>query len=374
MSGTTKMSQLVRQARLGTLIVLVLVAVACTAGCESNAPDDPGGGDTNGVGDQPAGWMYTEGNRIYLADGAVFHGRGANLHDTRSCWACAWNDPAPEEVMRRMDTLVDEWGANFIRLTLEAYGEGSEEQSNWATQYGTVIEDPEYLADIKEIVDHAATKPGVVVLLSLWTNPSFSELGWPTEATRDQWRLLARTFADSPHVMFGLVNEPQYNFDRSLDADVWQAMNDTVQAIREEEDLLGTPHHIITVQGTGGWARYLDYYIDHPITAYGGANIAYEVHVYDGQDEFDSRFVTPSQTLPVVIGEFGPAEGYMTMADCSAMMELAEQNEVPYLAWTFHMNCPPNLLETTVSGCGIGAPLRPSEWGQLLIDRLAVLW
>ncbi len=372
----TSLTKPARRVRTVALAALVVCAGAPGVSCQDSGSDSSPA-RSNPDRTAPAttdGFLYTAGNHIYRADGTIFRGRGANLHDTRSCWACAWNDPNPEEVIRRMDTLVDVWGASFIRLALEAYGAGSAEQSNGARQYGTVLEDPEYLEDIRAIVDHAGTKPGVVVLLSLWANPSVNDLGWPTEQTREQWRLLARTFANSPHVIFGLVNEPQSNFDHALDADVWEAMNQTVQAIREEEARLGAPHHVITVQGTGGWARYLDYYIDHPITAYGGVNIAYEVHVYDPQSEFRDRFITPSQSLPVVIGEFGPASGYMTLDDCSALMELAEQHEVPYLAWTFHMNCPPNLLERTQGGCAIGAPLRPTEWGQLLIDRLSNPW
>ena len=377
-------------------VVVGTAALGCGGGGESGGESSSGGvsAPMGGMGGRDAtdggtatsggrraaggagadGWLYTEGNHIYRADGSVFHGRGVNLQDTRSCWRCAWNEPNPAEVMRRIDALVDDWHANFIRLTLESYGNDSEEHSNGAVQYGSVLEDPDYLADIEAIIAHAGTKPGLVVLLSLWTDPSHNDMGWPTTLTQDTWRLLARTFGTTPHVMFGIVNEPQSNSNGALDGDVWTAMNDAVEAIRDEEDQAGTPHHVITVQGTGGWARYLTYYIDHPIQAGGGENIAYEVHVYDPQSTFDERFVTPSATLPVVIGEFGPAESYMTMADCSALMPLAEEHEVPYLAWTFHMNCPPNLLEDTENGCHAGTELRPSAWGQLLQDRLAQPW
>jgi hypothetical protein len=338
-----------------------------------------GGSETGGTGGTAGattddGWLYTQGNRIYRSDGTPFRGRGANLHDTRSCWRCAWSAPNPDEVIRRMDALVDDWGANFIRIVLESYGEGSTEQQDGAVQYGNVLEDSDYLEDVQTIVEHAGTKPGVVVLLSLWVDPGTDDMGWPTEQTRDAWRLLTQTFSTTPHVMFGIINEPQSNYDGSRDAEVWNAMNLTVEAIREEEDLASTPHHIITVQGTGGWARFLDYYIDHPIEAGGGENVAYEVHVYDSEDDFDDRFVTPSATLPVVIGEFGPDGTYMTMDDAAALMPLAEDHGVPYLAWTFHMNCPPNLLEDTANGCVAGTELRPTAWGELLQGRLATAW
>jgi endoglucanase len=207
-------------------------------------------------------------------------------------------------------------------------------------------------------------------------DPGHSDLGWPTDATRDEWRLLADRFADTPHVLFGLVNEPQYNFDGSQDADVWAAMNDTVQVIRDVEDFAGGRHHVITVQGTGAWARRLSYYVDHPITAGGGEAIAYEVHVYDPADQFAVRFEDPSATLPVVIGEFGPTDlGPMTEDDCRTLMQSARSLEIPHLAWTFHMRCPPNLLvDNSEGGCGEGMALEPTPWGTILMEGLAAPW
>jgi endoglucanase len=175
--------------------------------------------------------------------------------------------------------------------------------------------------------------------------------------------------------MFGIVNEPEENFDGALDEDVWQSMNDAVTAIRAVEDSLGTPNHIIAVQGTGGWSRRLNYYIDNPITAGGGENIAYEVHVYDPEVEFDSRFIAPSATLPIIIGEYGPAAGYMSEGDCDVMIDAAATRDIPHLAWTFHMRCAPNLLvDNSSGGCGVDMALQPTSWGQQLISWFSTPW
>lgn len=315
----------------------------------------------------PGAWLRTQGNRILLPSGARWHGRGANLHDTRSCSACAGNPSNVAEVNRRMDLLVDDWKANFIRLDLESYVPAAG-QVNWAS----VISDPTYLGDIRQIVAHAMAKPGLYVMLSLWIDPSINSQGWPTSSTADTWRVLAGAFKDEPRVLFGLVNEPQSNFGGAQDAQVWAAMNSTAQAIRDVE---GTgPKHLISVQGTRGWARVLDYYLAHPITAGGGANVIYETHVYDPPSAFPGLFEQASQTLPVIIGEFGPASGYMTEADCSQLMTRARAAEVPHLAWTFHQRCPPNLIQETAPGCGLNMPLRPTSWGTLFKNALAVPW
>jgi endoglucanase len=238
-----------------------------------------------------------------------------------------------------------------------------------------LLSDSGYFDDIKEIVAYLTAKTGVYVLASLWIDPTFSSAGWPTANTITEWQAIAAAFLDNPKVMYGLCNEPQNNFDGSQDAQVWTAMNNAVAAIRAVEDNAGQPHHIITAQGTGGWSRRLDYYVTHPITAGGGDNIAYEVHVYDPQANFQSMWVTPAQSIPVVIGEYGPASGYMTEADCTALMQQARANDVPHLAWTFHMRCDPNLLvDNSAGGCGVGMTLAPTSWGTLLKTGLATAW
>jgi hypothetical protein len=315
----------------------------------------------------PAQWLRTQGNRILLPNGSRWHGRGANLHDTRGCDACTHGPPSVAEVNRRMDLLVDEWKANFIRLDLESYATPGG-RTNWES----FTTDVAYLAHIKQIVAHALTKPGVYVMLSLWIDPTFTSVGWPTASTTAAWEVLAAEFRDEPRVLFGLVNEPQSNFSGAQDAQVWAAMNSTVQAIRNVE---GAGHkHLIAVQGTRAWSRVLDYYVTHPITAGNGENVIYETHVYDPPSEFAALFENPARTLPVIIGEFGPASGFMTIANCTELMQRARAAEVPHVAWTFHQRCPPNLIEETAPGCGIDMPLRPTTWGVAFKDGLAVPW
>jgi endoglucanase len=345
-------------------------APACSDGDDNDGDglvdlDDPDCREANDGTERPvgSGWLYTQGNKIYTPDGDVWVGKGANIHDTRSCNRCAYQQPNPDEVKRRIDELVDIWGADFLRLALEAYP-----SADGRVHYANVLEDPGYLADIVEIVEHVATKDGVYVEISLWVDPTLTDYGWPSEQTVDVWRVLAETFAEHPNVIFGVVNEPEWNYDGALDSQVWEAMTMVVNAIRKVEDSLGVPHHLIAVQGTGGWARFLDYYVDNPIQS---DNIAYEVHVYDPASEFTDRFIDPAQHIPVIIGELGPASGYMTLEDTQQLMDLAEQHGVPYLGWTFHERCPPNLLQLLPSdSCGVNMPLVPTEWGRQLLDRL----
>src|SRR5450759_1623457 len=73
------------------------------------------------------GWLATSGNHIVNPDASVWIGRGANLHDTRSCGGGTLVDGTPindnatgvAEVKRRIDVLTGTGEATFIRLALE---------------------------------------------------------------------------------------------------------------------------------------------------------------------------------------------------------------------------------------------------------------
>ena len=71
---------------------------------------------------------------------------------------------------------------------------------------------------------------------------------------------------------------------------------------------------------------------------------------------------------------FGPSEA-VTLGDCDALMAAAEAAEIPWLAWIFHMRCPPNLLvDNSGDGCGVGMALEATEWGTHVQNRLAQSW
>jgi endoglucanase len=324
------------------------------------------------------GWLSTSGNHIIRTDATVWVGRGANLQDTRSCGAgtSATGEPLVDnatgvnEVKRRIDILTGEWKANFIRLTLES----RRTEDNY-------LNDQNYRSLVKEIVDYIGTKPGVYVLVSIWSDLSLDKNGWPTDDTNAILDQLTRDFYNDSFVMFGVSNEPENNYDGAQDAQVWLRMNSAVSTIRSAEANLGSNRHIITVQGTRDWARDLSYYVTHPITAGGGVNIAYETHVYNAPSDYDSLFVTPGKALPVIIGEFGPINDPFhkaSVADVQTLMGQATTNQIPYLAWTFHQSCSPNLIggqpgmtwdQNTVSD-GLGIALYPTDFGTALKDDL----
>jgi hypothetical protein len=346
------------------------------------------------------GWLATSGDHLINPDGSTWIGRGANLHDTRSCGGGTLvggvpiNDDAAgvAEVKRRIDVLTDVWKATFIRLALETDHELPPGYS--------YTENAAYRNNVIDIVNYIGTKPGVYVLVAIWQDPSLvgppntnvQYGGSPTAATNAILSQLATDFYASPHVLYGVSNEPENNFDpHPWDVEVWTRMNAAVAAIRTAENALGgVNHHIVTVQGTRDWARDLGYYdAAHPITAGGGANVAYETHIYNSPGDFAALLLAAPgpRTIPVIVGEFGPIGPpgpvdpfhAATVADMQTLINLANANNIPWLAWTFHQYCPPNLIadvpgktwnDNSTPVDFHGMPIYPTDFGQLLKDNL----
>jgi hypothetical protein len=348
--------------------------------------DASGGGDaTVAAGDTGAppasgDWLTVRGNRIVLPSGAPFRGRGANLHDTRSCDACTYLPPDVPGLERWADELVDGWHANFIRLLLEAHAD----DGGFRKQWKSLGADPAYLADIKSIVDHIAAKAGVYVMVTLFLDPSIkgqsgdADSEWPTDASMPLYASLAETFADQPRVLFGLTNEP--HGPASQNDALAARYQKAIDTIRTVEATHGAHTHIVVAQAPQGYARDVSYFVTKPLA---GQNLAYEIHPYSPKAGFDALIVQPGRTLPLVIGEYAPASvggtTAMTEDDVRAMWTVAKANEVPHLAWNFHMRCPPNMLaDTAKDSCGLSAstgyafPRTP--WGDMVHDYLATPW
>ena len=346
-----------------------------TGGTHTGGTSTGGGGAGGGLAGE---WLIVQGNHIIHADGTPFHGRGANLHDERSCSACSFAPPNPEGVNRWSDELIDVWHANFIRFLLSSK---AGPYNQWEVQWQSLVDDPQYLADVKNNVEHMASKPGVYILVTLFADPTVKlengdyDSEWPSSAgdTNARYTLLAEAFYDNPRVLFGLTNEPHGSADH--DAELATVYTQAVAAIRSVEDSHGTPHHIVVVQAPEGWARDLTYFVAHPLA---GDQIAYEIHPYNPASDFDALIVQPSQTLPIIIGEYGPA-GSMTDSDIQALWTTAQAQGVPYIGWNFHQRCSPDMLQDTASdGCGLdvstGYDFPRTAWGDLMYGHLATPW
>lgn len=361
-------------------VACALVVVAACHSTHKATGDAPYGADSLGGDDAPAAseWLDVRGNTIVYADGTRFHGRGADLHDERSCEACSFLPRDPDGLDRWSDELIDGWHASFIRFLLSAK---SAPYNASELQWMSLVDDPQYLADIVQNVTHMTAKPGVYVEVTVFADPTIKpentdfDSEWPSSAgdTGPVYTALAEQLYANPRVLFGLTNEPHGTADH--DADLAARYVAAIDTIRAVEDAHGTPHHIIVVQAPEGYARDLTYFVANPLA---GDHIAYEIHPYNTAADFDSLITQPAKTLPIIIGEYGPA-GVMMNSDIQTMWQVAQASEVPYIAWAFHQRCPPNMLQDTASdGCGLDAStgyMWPrTAWGDMLYTHLQTPW
>jgi Cellulase (glycosyl hydrolase family 5) len=361
-------------------IGLLVVAACHSGGAATGDGAAPGSGSDGATADVAvnSAWLEVHGNRITHADGTPFHGRGVDLHDERSCSACSFNAPNPTGLNRWADEVTDTWHATLIRFLLSAKAAPFNASE---VQWMSLVDDPQYLADIVTNVTHMTSKPGVYVEVTVFADPTIKgntgdfDSEWPSSLgdTNPVYTTLAEAFFDDPQVLFGLTNEPHGSPDH--DAALATVYDGAIAAIRAVEDHHGTPHHIVVVQAPEGYARDLTYFVANPLA---GDQIAYEIHPYNVAADFDKLIVQPSMHLPVIIGEYGPADP-MTDTDIMALWTTAQANEVPYIGWAFHQRCPPNMLQDTASdGCGLdastGYDFPRTAWGDLLFAQLQTPW
>jgi len=150
-------------------------------------------------------------------------------------------------------------------------------------------------------------------------------------------------------VLFGITNEPGGNL-LSNDT-IRKAMEHAVSTIRAEEDKLGVPHHVVSVQGNG-WTSDISFYSANPLQA---DNVVYEVHGYPPPPESYTY-----QNIPVIIGEYGSLDA----TSAPAFFADVEGKHIPNLAWDFdpYSNCSPDLVDVDQSP----TTLTPSDWGKIV--------
>jgi hypothetical protein len=312
-----------------------------------------------------AGWLYTSGSKIYVSNGSgggtPWMGRGVNMDDT---YLCGYNYTlwmtAPEQTLTTIVSgLMSGWKPNFIRISLGMNSFNT--VSSWlnnASQYKTPM---------TSVINAIGAYPNVYVLVTLRSDASMigpdEATGLPTDSsttpnatayptgTDSVYTALVDTFANAKFVMFGLSNEPGGN--SYSNAKIAAAMSHAVGVIRAEEDRLGVPHHIVSVQGNG-WTSDISFYATAPLTY---DNVVYEVHGYPP--------ATSSYTfsnIPVILGEYG------SLTSAASFYADLETKQLSNLAWDFepYSNCAPDLVTVTQSATNLTA----TSWGSTVQSYL----
>jgi hypothetical protein len=317
----------------------------------------------------PSGWLYTSGGKIYVSDGSGgtrWMGRGVNLDDIFLCGydSTLWM-PSPDQTLETIVSgLMSAWKPSFVRISLGM--DSNPTVTSWLTNAA------QYKTPMTGVIEAIGKNPGVHVLVTLRSDASMigqdqvdgdpEATGLPSDGTTTPnatsfptgtdatYVALVDTFASDGFVLFGLTNEPGGN--KLSSATIAAAMSHAVGVIRKEEDHLGVPHHIVSVQGNS-WTSDISTYATSPLPY---DNVVYEVHGYPP--------ATASYTysnIPVIIGEYG------SLPDSTSFYADVESKQIPNLAWDFepYSDCTPDLLNVTTS-----TTLTPSAWGMTVQSYL----
>jgi hypothetical protein len=290
-----------------------------------------------------ADWLYTQSGKIYVSNGTSgtqWIGRGVNADDLYFCGynGSLWMTNAESALTTLTSNLVTNWKPTFVRMSLSM---NSYTQSSWSGAYKT---------SMTNVIDSLVANPGVYVLVTLRSDKTMQNYGTddatflPTNATDSVYQALVDTFANSPYVLFGVANEPGGN--ALSNATIRAAMDHAVGVIRAEENKLGVPHHVVSVQGNN-WTSDISFYAQSPLS---WDNVVYEVHGYP-----PTASSYTYSNIPVIIGEYG------TLSSPSAFFADLESKQIPSLAWDFdsYSNCAPDLLSINQSPTN----LVPTTWG-----------
>ena len=338
-----------------------------TSGDSSTTTDSGSAGDTTtppSDGGLAAGWLYTKGNHVYVSDGAgggsVWVGRGVNMDDI---FLCGYDNTlwmtAPETTLESMASgLISGWKPTFVRVSLS--------MDSYTTVTSWLTSPDQYKNPMTKVIESIGATPGVYVLVTLRSDASMigqdmvdgdpEATGLPSDSTTTPdatkfptgtdatYVALVDTFAHDSFVLFGLTNEPGGN--KLSNTKISNAMKHAVGVIRAEEDKLGVPHHVVSVQGNG-WTSDISFYASAPLPY---DNVVYEVHGYP-----PSTGSYTYSTIPVILGEYG------SLSSSSAFYADVESKQIPSLAWDFDAfsDCAPDLLTITQDATN----LTPTAWG-----------
>jgi hypothetical protein len=331
-------------------------------------------GEAGAKGGLPGGWLYTSANQILVSNGngggTAWVGRGVNMDDL---FFCGYNGslwmPSPDTALEAVASqAVTGWKANFVRISLAMNSDSV--VASWVTN------PDQYKTPMTSVINSIGTHPNTYVLVTVRSDPSMilydtsgadkEATGIPSNSTNTPdatkfptgtdatYVALVDTFANSNFVMFGLTNEPGGN-TQNVNTEV-AALTHAVGTIRAEEDRLGAPHHIVSVQGSG-WASDVSHYAKNPLPY---DNVVYEIHGYP-----PPASAYTYSNIPVIVGEYGS----LTNSSQAAFYADLEQKHISSLAWDFepYSDCAPDLLNTN----GSSTNLQPSSWGTIVQSYLA---
>ncbi|WP_248905171.1 cellulase family glycosylhydrolase [Halocatena marina] len=311
---------------------------------------------TAGAAVIPTPPLHVDGNLIKDPDGATVSLRGVNIADPKRINVTSQaRGKTAEQVVTMLTDTSQNWHSRAIRIPVQPVDIGEHPPGEGPSPVAfTQSQLESYLTDhLDPLIEHCLAR-GAYAIVDYhrhrdiqWTNTSLHdevELFWDTVAPR---------YADQPHVMYELYNEPQEPgmwgdpTQKSNWADVWRDWKSTAQPW---VDLIRShaPDNLVLI-GSPSWTQSPEGALVEP---FDGSNLAYTYHVYPGHQVsqsschcWDDATVNGEgvaqvyEEYPLFVTEFGWQEGagrWIGGTDTfgSAFLDWLEQSDaIHWTAW-----------------------------------------
>jgi endoglucanase len=314
------------------LTAMLLMGLSCAKNASNPEPDYA----------MPA--LHTDGRWILDEHNEKVLLRGVNIPGLE------W-DANESHVLQSFYVAVDLWHCNLIRLPLAQdrwYGYGSE-QNDTGVRYRAMVD---------QLVELALDRKIYLWLDLHWSNGghwgyTIGQHKMPDQHSLTFWKELASRYKNHPAVLFGLYNEP---YDISWNN--WQnggMINEHYDRGGETADLtyltVGHQQLVDEIRSTGAENPIIAGGIDWGYDLSGilrgyalkGSNLIYDTHPYPWKNtNWDYRWISVADSLPVIVGEWGDSEENDTYFN--RIRQVLIDHSLCWATWCFHASAGPQML------------------------------
>lgn len=229
-------------------------------------------------------WLHVDGNQIKDAAGHPVTLRGVSIlapEHNNECTTC--NRKPISEMLTWQADATRGWNSRVVRLQITT----------------AKVIDPaiSFATNIDPYVQQAIAK-GLYIIVDLHLVSDYGSGGVAQSYVMNFWNYVAPKYANVPNVIFEVFNEP-------INPDNWTTWKSYIQPVITSIRSVA-PNNLILVGGPQ-WSTRVNSAAANPLT---GGNLVYVYHLYPNQGaatttNLNSKFGNASQTIPVMLTEFG---------------------------------------------------------------------
>ena len=292
--------------RLKALLAMLLAIVLCLPGLAEDAPKTEA---ETFFGRHGA--LHVSGTGLADAAGAPVQLRGVSTH------GLAWFPEFVNEGAFR--TIRDDWGANAVRLAM------------YTCEAGGYMTDGDRDA-LEALIDKGVNLCGQLGMYAIidWHILSDGDPHTHADAAEDFFRRMSARYADRPHVLYELCNEPN---GKGVN---WPVVRDYAERIIPV--IRANAPEAVIICGTPDWSQDVDAVAADPID---DANTIYALHFYAASHRIALRARAKKALeagTPVFVSEFNICDasggGAIDEKSAAAWRELIGDYNLSYMAWS----------------------------------------